>query len=555
MRMSMRLVGVSMVKNEVDIIEYFVRHNLNYLDALIITDNGSVDGTREILTRLKRDDGLPLAIIDDPEMKFLQSEKMTKMVFSADKYFHPDFIFALDADEFIVAQSRGYLETSLANLPPQTAGLLRWKTYVVLEDLQEKGKSLFERIRHRRVKESPEYHKVVIPKNFSDSPDNIVALGNHFVTNKNYRISHQFIPELAIAHFPVRSIRQLKLKILLGWLGYLAQKPKNDEGSCYHWKQLYDLILADQLSPETLSRVSKNYCQKSDILEEFNRNELIQEPIVSDITIKYQSIPRKDEVFTLIKSIEKKILKPFFLLEEKTSRLSIDWPPFHHICEKYASTSVLEINCNKGEYVKLFETAGVQYSRGVGMEPYDESMLCDRPSYYFYDRIDSLTTDNVFDLIVFTNNVKNFSREDLEKIVRFMAEYSARCIMFSFVPEDVTTSNNDGYPDPTYWIDLFQQLGWQINVFDSLICRSMASLPCFQRGLVIFEKSGSKLNFPELTVEDLLKTDAEQITRKQGDERPFSRSSRIIHKPKIRKGFLNEFRKYFQKNVTIRLQQ
>ena len=60
----MRLVGVSMVRNEADIIEAFVRHNAAVLDALVVVDHGSVDGTREILFAL-RDEGLPLAIEQD----------------------------------------------------------------------------------------------------------------------------------------------------------------------------------------------------------------------------------------------------------------------------------------------------------------------------------------------------------------------------------------------------------------------------------------------------------------------------------------------------------
>ena len=43
-----KVIGLSMVKNDQDIIEPMLRHNAALLDALIVLDNGSVDDTRVI---------------------------------------------------------------------------------------------------------------------------------------------------------------------------------------------------------------------------------------------------------------------------------------------------------------------------------------------------------------------------------------------------------------------------------------------------------------------------------------------------------------------------
>ena len=45
----MRLHGIAMVRNEADVVEAFVRHNLSILDALVVIDHGSVDGTAGIV--------------------------------------------------------------------------------------------------------------------------------------------------------------------------------------------------------------------------------------------------------------------------------------------------------------------------------------------------------------------------------------------------------------------------------------------------------------------------------------------------------------------------
>ena len=48
-----------MVRNESDVIETFIRHNLTLLNELHVVDHNSSDNTREILTLLKQE-GLPI---------------------------------------------------------------------------------------------------------------------------------------------------------------------------------------------------------------------------------------------------------------------------------------------------------------------------------------------------------------------------------------------------------------------------------------------------------------------------------------------------------------
>lgn len=112
-------LGIAMVKNEADVIEAFVRHNLAFMDALAIVDNDSVDDTREILVQLQRR-GLPIILLDDPVVGHFQAEIMTAVYRRMVPIFRPRFVFLLDADEFIVASSRKALYQQLRAMRPGT---------------------------------------------------------------------------------------------------------------------------------------------------------------------------------------------------------------------------------------------------------------------------------------------------------------------------------------------------------------------------------------------------------------------------------------------------
>lgn len=51
----MKIVSFTMVNNEAEIIESFVRYNYNFVDQMVIIDNGCTDNTIEIINRLKRE--------------------------------------------------------------------------------------------------------------------------------------------------------------------------------------------------------------------------------------------------------------------------------------------------------------------------------------------------------------------------------------------------------------------------------------------------------------------------------------------------------------------
>src|SRR6516165_503861 len=95
----MRLVAITRVLNEADIIESFVRHTARFTVHHILMDNGSSDGTVEILSSLA-DEGLPLSLYQSRAVTFNESDSLTQLYQFAVSH-RPNWVLCLDADEFI----------------------------------------------------------------------------------------------------------------------------------------------------------------------------------------------------------------------------------------------------------------------------------------------------------------------------------------------------------------------------------------------------------------------------------------------------------------------
>ena len=127
--MSVKVFGISMVRNEVDIIRVNVQHHLSLgLDCLLIVDNGSSDGTDRELQRLSRDERVRWHRNDSP---FHQSEITTGLAREAFRS-GADWVVPMDADEFWWAPRRNFKEV----LALSTAGAIR---VAIVNFIQRRG--------------------------------------------------------------------------------------------------------------------------------------------------------------------------------------------------------------------------------------------------------------------------------------------------------------------------------------------------------------------------------------------------------------------------------
>lgn len=234
----MRFFGVACVKNEADLIEAFVRHNLVYLERLILLDHGSTDGTSAILQAL-REEGLPLEIVSDDGIGKLQGARMTGLMREAARQ-GADWVFLLDADEFIRPRG-GVLPESPRDAPPVLK--LAWPTHLVhgSDDAGEANPVL--RLRHRLANEPLESAalwdrrhllKAVVRADVAADPRSVVRQGNHEVVIEGSEPEHALWEGVALAHFPLRSPGQYAAKILTHLLQHLAQGSMQEPFSWFY---------------------------------------------------------------------------------------------------------------------------------------------------------------------------------------------------------------------------------------------------------------------------------------------------------------------------------
>jgi hypothetical protein len=111
----MRLIMSLLARDEADIVGWSIRyHSRRGVDAFIVTDNGSKDGTRELLADLSRH--VEMIVLDEPEHTIAQHVWVTRMAALARHRLGADWFIASDADEFWIPLS-GDLRHGLDDAP------------------------------------------------------------------------------------------------------------------------------------------------------------------------------------------------------------------------------------------------------------------------------------------------------------------------------------------------------------------------------------------------------------------------------------------------------
>lgn len=221
----MTLVLTLMVRDEADIIAAMLEHHLAHgVDHILVTDNGSVDGTREILAEYAQI--APLTVFDDPVHRKQQSEVVTRMARLAATEYGADWVINGDADEFLCPVDP---DVSLAEVflrLPTAVGSFQVPVVNMVGPLAHQGSGI-RRLTHRDLRSEEQLRAAgLIAQPTSNAihvgdPDVEVVQGNHGVSTPTGDEPPEELA-LEVLHLPWRSMEQIERKIRNMGEGYDA---------------------------------------------------------------------------------------------------------------------------------------------------------------------------------------------------------------------------------------------------------------------------------------------------------------------------------------------
>ena len=584
-------LGIAIVKNEADVIEAFVRHNLGFMDALFIADNASVDGTREILLHLQQE-GLPLVLFDDPVVAHVQSEKMTAMYRRIVPLFKPKFVFSLDADEFVVAQSREALFAQLRAIKPGSQAHYYWRTYIPAP--VARASDDFDPLRditYRRTSEKPRAKVIVITNARFDNKLKIEQ-GNHNITVGRRRLRTVNLNDVVLAHFPVRTIDQAVGKGLVGWITNMERRRRQGPSDMgFQKKLLYErIVYGSGLTPQDLTAEAFRYSQAASITFEALKDSqaagaeekwpdgVVYDPIkpgYSQLTARaaasctsLQKVMRcvdkilNPEAMDSVTSTEflsidskytgwRRFLSPtkaapnpssFFRSGRRGHRECLDIPPFRYLAERDNPVSVLEIGCGSGGYLRYFESRGARTVKGVGDADATFKYL-QRGQAERVNLSNPLDLSEVFDLVVCLHAIDraDFSQQSvvIDNIVRHA---SKRIVFCGTRPGRVESSQMHSRPI-LGWLELFSSAGWYPHLFDSLALRSLATVPRLAANLLVLTKDDSGFAVAKSALVELEQSDVDRGANPPNViTHPFTQTAREWEKRKFHRSTTGKFR-------------
>lgn len=229
--LAMRIISFTMVNNESEIIESFIRYNYNFVDEMVIIDNGCTDNTIQIVYHLI-EEGYNITVYDESLEAYNQYRLDNKYLSKIISEKTPDLILPLDADEFLTGDCdpRQLLE----ELDLNKVHYVNWQWFVMDEKddnneefIPRKMQYCFEKPVWNYSDGSP-VTKCIIPAKYYKKMNLKLSMGHHTVFG-NSNVQIEYHENLRFAHYRVTSQEQLIYKTTCYTIRDIATMENNFE--------------------------------------------------------------------------------------------------------------------------------------------------------------------------------------------------------------------------------------------------------------------------------------------------------------------------------------
>ncbi len=206
----MKIVSFTVIGNEEEIIESFVRYNIQFLDQMIFISSCCIDNTLKIIHELMRE-GINVRLFLEEDINFDQMYLDNKYMKKIANETGADFIIPLDADEFLSGNQNP--RTIIENLDTDYVYSVCWKNYTMSPTYDCTEFFIPKRLTHINKKIEGKIKKVILPGEIIRSNHVMLATGHHRVIGAG--VQHRSLDELWLAHYPTTSREQYLLKIYI----------------------------------------------------------------------------------------------------------------------------------------------------------------------------------------------------------------------------------------------------------------------------------------------------------------------------------------------------
>lgn len=224
--------GITLVKNEADIVADTVRHMLRHVDHVLALDNGSTDGTRRLLEQVGAE------VRPDPDPAHYQSRKMTALAHEAAEM-GAEWVIPFDADEVWLGWKQMRIADILAGLPAEALIVEAQMLDHVATAADGDGRPVRQMV-WRRAAALP-LRKVAARAR----PSLTIHEGNHSASFDGVRHPLRVTDVLQVRHFPYRSAEQMIRKARQGAAALAATDLPEAIGK--HWRD-YGRLTDEQIT-------------------------------------------------------------------------------------------------------------------------------------------------------------------------------------------------------------------------------------------------------------------------------------------------------------------
>jgi hypothetical protein len=271
----MRIVLTLLVRDEIDVIAANLEYHLGQrMHHIIVTDNGSRDGTRELLGEYQRRGAITL--IDEPPADFSQHVWVTRMARMAHELHAADWVINGDADELFL-WTAGTLHEAFARVPADVRSLLAVRhDFVPFERPYVRAPQL--EMIYRKALSLNTAGRPLPPKTIHrGASDVVISQGNHHARSAAFD-GPPVLGEIEVMHYPIRSLAQFESKARNGGSGYAVNRELPPETG-FHKRRWYRKLLLGELAREYHE---KRYFSPSRLESALRSGELIEDRRAAD---------------------------------------------------------------------------------------------------------------------------------------------------------------------------------------------------------------------------------------------------------------------------------